>query len=466
MVNNTINPYREYEQKCVSAAYAARQLANVKNLILGMSVAMPPMLMSSIAEALRNEEIAPLNLYYMHGTEVLQKTLLSPELRTMVTPHPLFMSAHDREAMKLMGQSSCMQFVPATFHQVGRMLTENISPDCFMVTVSRMDKHGYFSLGTNADYGASVIRKAKKIIVEVNEFMPRTFGECTVHISEIDYLIEHDQPLCESKPQPISDTDIRISRQIVDYIHDGDTLQMGIGGVPNSVLDLLQHHKSMGLHSELFSPAIAKLIQQGVINGKKKTWMQHKHVFTLAIGDKAMYDFMDDNPSVVGYPASWVNNPNIIRKNKNMVSVNSAIEVDLSGQINAEQVNGQPFSGTGGQLDFVRGAYESENGRSFIALHSTARKGSISRIVPRLGGSSVTDTRMDTHFVVTEYGSVNLKGKSLSERAGALIQLAHPKFRDELQQQAVLLGLRSPLFKRIAAGASPRVIDLVSSESC
>lgn len=440
MIIDSSNVYQEYDRKCVSALYAARQLEGTKNLILGMSVAMPPGLMTGVMAALKNHDIAPLNIYYMHGTEVLKNTLLSPEMKSLVTPHPLFMSAHDREAIKRMGEPNCMKFVPATFHQVGRMLTEHISPDCFMVTVSKMDKHGYFSLGTNADYGASVIRKAKKIIVEVNEHMPRTFGECTVHISEVDYLIENNQPLDESHAQLASDTDLKIATQIAGYIQDGDTLQMGIGGVPNAVLSLLSEHNDLGLHSELFSPAIAKLIQQGVITGKKKSWMQHKHVFTLAIGNRAMYDFMDDNPSVVGYPASWVNNPNIIRKNKNMVSVNAAIEVDLAGQINAEQLNGQTFSGTGGQLDFVRGAYASENGRSFVALHSTAKGGAISRIVPRLKGSAVTDTRMDTHFVVTEYGSVNLKGKSLPERSRALIQLAHPLFRDELKQQALELG--------------------------
>ena len=440
MIIDNSNIYQEYDRKCVSALYAARQLDDVKNLILGMSVAMPPGLLTAVAAALKNNDISPLSIYYMHGSEVLKNTLLSPEMKSMVIPHPIFMSAHDREAIKRMGVPNGMQFIPATFHQVGRMLTEHISPDCFMVTVSRMDKHGYFSLGTNADYGASVIRKAKKIIVEVNEHMPRTFGECTVHISEVDYLIENNQPLTESYSQRTSETDLKIATQIAGYIQDGDTLQMGIGGVPNSVLSLLGEHKNLGLHSELFSPAIAKLIQQGVITGKKKSWMQHKHVFTLAIGNRAMYDFMDDNPSVVGYPASWVNNPNIIRKNKNMVSVNAAIEVDLAGQINAEQLNGQTFSGTGGQLDFVRGAYAAENGRSFVALQSTAKRGSISRIVPRLKGSAVTDTRMDTHYVVTEYGSVNLKGKSLPERARALILLAHPQFRDELSQQANELG--------------------------
>ena len=310
-----------------------------------------------------------------------------------------------------------------------------------MVTVSPMDKHGYFSLGTNADYGASVIRKAKRVIVEVNENMPRTFGECSVHISEVDAIVENTTPLIEIPAGASSRTDGLIAEQIVSRIQDGDTLQMGVGGVPNSVLSYLTHHKNLGLHSELFSPAMVELIKAGVINGKLKNWMQHKHVFTLALGDKAMYDFMDDNPSIVGYPASWVNNPNIILKNRNMVSVNAAIEVDLTGQINAEQLAGHPFSGTGGQLDFVRGAYASNGGRSFIALHSTAKKGSLSRIVPQLQGGAVTDTRMDTQFVVTEYGCVDLKGLSLPQRAKALIGIAHPDFRDDLTMKAQALGL-------------------------
>jgi len=264
-----------------------------------------------------------------------------------------------------------------------------------------------------------------------------------VHISEVDAVVEHDTPLMESAPSPISETDVAIARRVAENIDDGDTLQMGIGGVPNAVLGMLRNHKDLGLHSELFSPAMVDLIDMGVLNGRRKSWMQHKHVFTLAIGDRRMFDFMDDNPSIVGYPASWVNNPAIIRKNRRMVSVNAAIEVDLTGQINAEQVNGLPFSGTGGQLDFVRGAYAAPGGRSFIALHSTAKKGTVSRIVPALRGGTVTDTRMDTQYVVTEHGCVNLKGLSLPERARALTGLAHPDFRDELETSARALGLWS-----------------------
>lgn len=431
----------QYKEKRVSPAEAAAQLTPVKNLILGMSVAMPPALMEAVAAALRNDQLNVLDVYYMHGTRALQDTLFSVDLRDKVNPHPLFMSSHDRRTFRALEDPTWMQFVPATFHQAGRLLTEHIEPDCFMVTVSRMDRHGYFSLGTNADYGASVIRKANKVIVEVNSHMPRTFGECTVHISEVDFIVENDMPLPELSPQVASETDMQIASQIAERVQDGDTLQMGIGGAPNSVLGLLNDHKNLGLHTELFSTAMVRLIERGVINGRKKTWMQHKHVFTLAIGDKVMYDFMDDNPSMIGYPASWVNNPSVIRKNDNMVSVNAAIEVDLAGQINSEQIDGMQFSGTGGQLDFVRGAYASKNGRSFIALHSTARNGSVSRIVPQLKSSVVTDTRMDTHFVVTEYGCVNLKGLSLPRRARALIQLAHPKYREHLEQQALSLRL-------------------------
>ena len=427
---------KEYDEKRLLPGDAVGLLKDSTNLILGMSVAMPPALLKALGEAFAKDQLPPLNIYYMHGTEALADSLLKNELEGKFTPRCLFLSSHDRKAIAGLQNPHWVEFVPCAFHQVGRLLTRQTEPDCFMVTVSPMDKHGYFSLGTNADYGASVIRKARKVIVEVNPSMPRTFGECSVHISEVDALIESDRALSEvTEPEP-SETDQLIARQVAEYIQDGDTLQMGVGGVPAAVARLLGSHKNLGLHSELFSPAIAALIQKGVINGREKRLMQHKHVYTLAIGDRAMYDFMDDNPSVVGYPASWVNNPAVIRKNPNMVSVNSAIEVDITGQINAESIKGTPFSGTGGQLDFVRGAFASHGGRSFIALHSTARKGTLSRIVPELSGGCVTDTRMDAHFVVTEFGCVDLKGLSLPQRARALIDISHPAFRAELEESA------------------------------
>lgn len=435
----------EYQRKLYQPDSMQEKLLTLlhdhQNLILAMSVAMPPGLISVVASAIKKNQLNDINLYYMHGTQALQETLLTPELVNKFNPRAIFMSSHDRAAIKSNQPNHWLEFVPATFHQVGRLLTEHVEPHCFMATVSPMDKHGYFSLGTNADYGASVIRKAKGVVLEVNRHMPRTFGECSIHISEVDAIIENHQPLMELAFAPPCNTDLIIAKQIAEQINNGDTLQMGVGGVPSAVLGLLNQHQNLGLHSELFSPGMVDLIQSGVINGKFKSWMQHKHVFTLAIGDRKLYEFMDDNPSIVGYPASWVNNPDVIQKNNNMVSVNAAIEVDLSGQINAEQLNGLPFSGTGGQLDFVRGAYASKNGRSFIALHSTAKQGSISRIVPKLTGGTVTDTRMDTQFVVTEFGCVNLKGLSLPQRSKALIQLAHPDFRETLEMNAKAQGL-------------------------
>lgn len=430
-----------YRERLLSPREAAQSIVGCRNLILGMSAAQPPALMAATAEVLRDRLIGPLAIYYLHGTDSLRNTLLAPELADRVVPRPLFLSPADRDAMAEASSASWVEFVPAMLHQAGRLLTEHIEPECFFVTVSPMDRHGYFSLGTNADYGASVIRKAKKVVVEVNRYMPRTFGECSVHISEVDWIVEHDQPLIEATPSPPTEQDLMIARQIVERINDGDTLQIGVGGVPNAVLANLMDHRDLGLHSELFSPAMMPLIQSGAMNGRRKSWMQHKHVFTFALGDRTLYDFLDDNPAIVGYPASWVNNPDIIRLNDNMVSINSALEIDLTGQINSEQLGDRPFSGTGGQLDFVRGAYSARNGRSFIALRSTARAGRLSRIVPRLHGGTVTDPRNDVHFVVTEHGCVNLKGLSIPQRARALIGIAAPEFREGLEREASEMGL-------------------------
>ena len=431
----------QYADKLIAPEEALFFVPDGSNLILSMGVAQPPALIRGLAAALAEADRRPMPIYYMHGSKALSDHLLVKGMVGKIIPRPLFLSSNDRAGIKHFTDPHTVEFVPAAFHQVGRLLTEQIEPDCFMATVSPMDKHGYFSLGTNPDYGASVIRKAKKVVVEVNRHMPRTFGECLVHISEVHGIVENDEPLAEIPDHEITETDLAIAKTIIDFINDGDTLQVGVGGIPNAVLHGLSNHNDLGLHSELFSPAMVDLIKAGVMNGKRKYWMQHRHVFTLALGNRECYDFLDDNPSVLGYPASWVNNPAIISKNPNMVSINAAIEVDLTGQINAEQINGTPFSGVGGQLDFVRGAYASKGGRSFIALHATAKNHTMSKIVPQLMGGAVTDTRMDTQYVVTEYGCVNLKGMSLRERARSLISIAHPTFRASLEEQGRALGL-------------------------
>lgn len=427
----------QYRAIRTSAFDAAVSIDDGSNLILGMGVAMPPAFMSALGERARTRDrLNSVSVYYMHGSKAAAETIMSDDVLDVLKLHSLFMSPHDR-ALDARGRSrgqTLIHFIPCLFHQVSRLLKEQISPDCLVTTVSPMDRSGHFSLGTNADYSASMIRSSKRVILEVNRMMPRTFGESLIHISEVDMLIEHDQPLMEIPDVTSSSTDEQIAEHIANEIPNGATIQMGVGGVPVAVMDKLANHQDLGLHSELLSPPMIRLIRSGVITGAAKKVMPHKHVFTLALGDRDMYDFMDDNPSIVGYPADWVNNPAVIRKNNNMISVNAAIQIDLTGQINSEQLDGHQFSGTGGQLDFVRGAYLCPDGKSFIALRSTAKNGTISRIVPSLERAVVTDTRMDAHMVVTEFGMVNLKGLSLDERATALISIAHPDFRDELKE--------------------------------
>ncbi|MBK1664376.1 4-hydroxybutyrate--acetyl-CoA CoA transferase [Rhodospirillum rubrum] len=432
----------DYRRKLVTPAEAVSPIRSGCNVILSMGVSQPPALMRAVADRARSGSLENIKLYYMHANEAALQTLLVPELMEVVRPCPLFMSAHDRSLAQkgyAAGQH-WVHYVPSLFHQAARLLTEHITPDVFMLTVSPMDKAGFFSLGTNSDYGATVVRHARRVIVEVNPQMPRVFGESLLHISDVDAVVEHDAPLMEVHQKEGTEEDVIIARIIAEQIPDGATLQMGIGGVPNSVMEYLSNHSDLGLHSELFSPAMVTLIKKGVLNGRRKSVLPYKHVFTLALGNKEMYEFMDNNPSIVGYPVGWVNNPSVIRKNDGMISVNSAIEVDLTGQINSESLGGREFSGPGGQLDFIRGAYASKGGKSFVALHSTAKGGAISRIVCQLHGP-VTDPRMDSHHVVTEFGCVCLKGMTIGERVRGLVKLAHPRFRDSLLEEARATGL-------------------------
>jgi itaconate CoA-transferase len=303
-----------------------------------------------------------------------------------------------------------------------------------------MDKSGYFTLGTNNDYTSTAAKVAKKLIVEVNKNMPRVFGDSLIHISEVDAIVENTVPLVALNPRPPLPEDERIGEAIAKLIPDGATIQMGVGGVPDAVCNYLVHHNDLGLHSELLSPGIVELIKQGIVTGQCKTLNKGKHVFTLAFGNQAMYDFMNDNPAMESYPVDYVNNPSIIAQNNNVISVNAIIEIDLYGQVNAENIHERQFGGPGGQNDFVRGAYLSNGGKSILAFESTTKQRKISKIVPKLSGV-VTDLRTDTQYIATEHGIINLKGLSSSERARQLISVAHPNFRDELTEAAKRLHL-------------------------
>jgi itaconate CoA-transferase len=314
--------------------------------------------------------------------------------------------------------------------------------DVTVTTVSPMDQAGFFSFGTVNDYISTAARCGRKLIVEVNRHMPRVFGDSLLHVSEVDAIVENDQPLIELIPAPPKPEAETIGHIIAEMVPDGATLQLGIGGIPNAVCRHLEAHKDLGIHTELFCPGMAHLIKKGVITGRRKNHHPRKHIFTNALGDREMYEFMHDNPSMNGYPVSYVNDPHVIAQNDHMISINSTIEVDLLGQCNSEYLGGFEFSGTGGQLDYVRGAFNSRGGKSIIAFYATAHHGEVSRVVPRFQpGTVVTTPRMDTHYLVTEYGSVNLKGKSTRERALDVISLAHPRFRDELQQEAQKMQL-------------------------
>ncbi len=306
-----------------------------------------------------------------------------------------------------------------------------------MTTVSPMDGAGYFSFGTGNDYISTAARHCKRVIVEVNRNMPRVFGDSQLHVSEVDAIVENHVPLLELRIAEKKPEDDIIGPAIGKLVPDGATIQLGIGNLPNAVARYLSDHTDLGVHTELFTEGMVDLIEKEVITGRAKTLHPRKHLFTTAAGTRRMYEFMDDNPAMESYPASYVYDPGTIAKNDTMISINSVLEVDLLGQANAEYLEGTTFSGTGGQLDFVRGAFASKGGKAILAFYSTAKGGTISRIIPRLPtGSVVTTPRADTDLLATEHGIVSLKGMSTKERALRIISLAHPKFRDWLMEEA------------------------------
>ena len=358
----------------------------------------------------------------------------------VIKPHPFFISKTERALLEQgkRDHRKTIQFMSGNFSSVPGIL-EEIGIDVFIVMVSPMDKSGLFSCGTNSDYTIPSARIAKKLIVEVNPNMPRVFGDSCLHISEVDAIVESHFPLPEITPKPITEIDHQISKLIIDLIPERATLQIGIGGISQALCQALRNHQRLGVHTELMSSGLIELIQSGAVTNKYKNINKYKNVYTFAQGVKQDYEFLNDNASMEIYPVNYVNNPLIISQNDNVVSINSFLQIDFSGQVNAEFIGGKQYSAPGGQLDFIRGAQLSKNGKSILAAYSTAANSTISRIVPCIEGPA-TDPRADTQYVATEYGIVNLRGKSLTERTTALIEIAHPQFRDELFQQARQMG--------------------------
>lgn len=331
-------------------------------------------------------------------------------------------------------------FTPNFFHESPALFSNYHEINILIAAVSPMDRHGYFSFGLSVDYTKPVAEHADLVILEVNQAMPRTLGDSFIHISEVDYLVESDYPLPELPVSEPDEVELRIGEYVAELIEDGSTFQLGIGGIPNAITASLTDKKDLGIHSEMLTDGMVDLVEKGVITNRMKSIHKGKIIGSFAAGTRRLYEFLDDNPMVEMHPVSYTNDPFIISQNYKMVSINSCIEVDLLGQCAAETVGITQISGTGGQTDFVRGAVKSPGGKSIIALKSTALKGTKSTIVPVLSqGAVVTTGKNDVDYIVTEYGVAHLRGKSASERAEALINIAHPDFRAELRRQAPYL---------------------------
>lgn len=422
-----------YTSKRISPDQAAALIPSGSKVAMGLGVSQPPALLEALAQRAGAGEVSDISLYYMLATAIAGETVLRYELRDRIRPVSLFHSGVERalDAIGLRENVPLVEVIPVAFSQVPRMLTEHIGVDTLLVTVSPMDEDGNFSFGTNTDYALAVSRSAQRVILEVNPHMPRVHGNCMIHVSQVTALVEHAAPLLALPEATPGAEDLAIAKIIAELVEDGACLQMGIGALPDAVCSALHGHRHLGIHTELMTPGMAELMRLGVVDNSRKQQHAGRSVFTFAMGDAPLYDYIDGNPLLEAHPVDYVNDPAVIARNDRMISVNATLQVDLEGACNSEFMNGRQFSAAGGQLDFVRGAYASSGGRSIIACHSTAARGAVSRIVAALSGP-VTTPRNDTHIVVTEHGWVDLKGKSVNERARALIGIAHPDFRDAL----------------------------------
>ncbi len=425
-----------YRQKLTTPAQAVSLIPSGARIAMGLGVSQPPRLLGALADRAATGEVDGVTMYYLLSTAVAGQTVLRPELRARITPISLFHGPNER-ALDRQGAALGLppiDLLPTAFSQAPRVLTRHVGVDTLLTTVAPMES-GRFSLGTNTDYALAASRTAQRVILEVNPNMPRVAGDCTIPIEAVSALVESDTPLIEVPASAPRAQDEAIGKIIAGLARDGDCLQMGIGAVQDVVCAALRHHRHMGIHTELMTPGLAELVQDGVVDNSRKTLHHGRTIFTFAMGDRALYDFLNTNPQVEAYPVDYVNDAAIIERNANMLSVNATLQIDLHGACNSECVDWQQYSAAGGQLDFVRGASSASGGRSIIACHATAARGTVSRIVPRLDGP-VTTPRNDTQIVVTEYGWADLRGKTLAERARALIGLAHPDFREGLERAA------------------------------
>ncbi len=420
----------EYLDKRTTAADAVSEIRSGQTVYIHPGCAVPLDLVSALLE--RSRDLEDVQIIHMKTLGGADYTL--PEYERSFRTIALFIGDNVRQAVN----EGRAEYMPIFLHEIeGLFERGELQLDYVLMQVSPPDKYGYLSLGVGVDTTLTAARHARRVIAEVNPNMPRTHGQTFLHISEIHRIVEVNHPLPEMTADSANDIQRRIARNVASLIPDGATLQMGIGAVPDAVLSYLSNHRDLGMHTEMFSDGVIPLIEKGVMNGAQKTIHPAKLVAGFVLGTRRLFDFIDDNPLFEFHPTKYVNDPFVIAQNRKMVAINSAIQVDLTGQVCSDSIGVRPYSGFGGQVDFIRGAAHSEGGKPIIALPSTAKDGEMSRIVPFLKkGAGVVTTRADVRYVVTEYGVAYLFGKNLQERTKALINIAHPKFRPDLIREA------------------------------
>lgn len=420
----------DYNAKLTSADEAVRIIKSGDRVYYGGNAAIPTTLVEALAS--RRDELE--NVQLSHVLLLGKDPLSEPGMEGHFRHNSLFVGPADRKAVN----DGRADYMPIFLHQISRIFTDGvISLDVAMVQVSPPDEHGFMSLGVETLASKAAVQTAKHVIVQVNPRMPRVLGDSFVHVRSVAHIVEHEHELPTLDPKPATEVEKAIALHIMPLIRPGATLQMGIGGIPDTVYQCMEGNLELGIHTEMLSDGAMRAIERGVVTGSHKTLHRGKVIITFALGSKQLYDYVDNNPLIEAHPAEHVNDPFVVSQNDNMVAINSAIEVDLTGQVCSDSMGPYIYSGFGGQVDFIRGAARSKGGRPIIALPATAKGGALSRIQPYLKeGAGVVTSRADVHYVVTEFGAVNLFGKNLRERAELLISIAHPDFQAELEQQA------------------------------
>jgi len=436
-----MNWREEYRNKCVDAAQALEAVRSGDHVWIQSGCGTPSPLVDALvarAPVLRNVEI-------IHMKTLGDADYTKPEYKGIFRHRGLFLGENVREAV-VAGRAD---YTPIFLGEIEGLFSSGALPlDVVLMQVSPPDDHGYVTLGTTVDCTLNATRCARTVIAEVNERMPRTHGETAIHVSRISAIVETSRPLLELHPEPFTAMHRRIAENVASLIHDGATLQTGIGGIPDAVLACLGDKRDLGIHSELVGDGVIDLMESGVLNGERKSIHRGKAVIAFVLGSQRLIDYIRDNPAFEFRPICYTNDPFVVAQNDKMVAINAALQIDLTGQVCSDSLGIKPYSGFGGQVDFIRGAARSKGGVPIIALPSTAKKGTISRIAPMLDpGAGVVTSRADVHYIVTEHGIAYLHGKTLRERAEALIAIADPRFRSELEDFAV----RSHYMERKAA---------------